>query len=152
MNLTEKHKEIRGMRRVAIVTACAALVLATCGSALALGMHVNSGSAGGDSGASKTPPKQLTVPAEVMAQNILTKAIPIYPPEAKKARIQGTVVLRALISKDGIVENLQVLSGPQELQQSSLDAVRQWTYKPYLLNGDPIEVETTVNVVYSLKG
>ena len=87
-----------------------------------------------------------------MAGNILTKAVPIYPPEAKKAKIQGTVVLSAVIGKDGNVKNIQVLSGPNELQQSSIDAVRQWIYKPYLLNGDPVEVKTTVNIVYSLKG
>ena len=85
-----------------------------------------------------------------MAENLLNKVVPVYPPEAKKARIQGTVVLDAVIGKDGKVENLRVVSGPSQLQQSSLDAVRQWTYKPYLLNGDPIEVKTTVNVVYSL--
>ena len=85
-----------------------------------------------------------------MAGNILTKAVPKYPPDAKKAKIQGKVVLSAVIGKDGNVENLRVISGPKELQQSSLDAVRQWTYKPYLLNGDPVEVKTTVNVVYSL--
>jgi outer membrane biosynthesis protein TonB len=60
------------------------------------------------------------------------------------------VVLNAVIGKDGTVQNLNVVSGPGELQQSSLDAVSQWTYKPYLLNGDPIEVETTINVIYSL--
>jgi TonB family protein len=150
MNLTEKHKEIGGVCRVAIVVACAALGLATCGSALALGMHVNAASAGDDSSASKAP-RQLTVPAAAMAENLLTKVMPEYPPAAKKAKIQGTVVLSAVIGKDGIVKNLRVLSGPQELQQSSLDAVRQWTYKPYLLNGDGIEVKTTVNVVYALK-
>jgi TonB family protein len=150
MNLTEKHKEIRGVRRVAAVAVCAALGLAACGSALALGMHVDAVSAGDDSNASK-PPKQLSVSADVMAGNLLNKVVPVYPAAAKKARIQGTVVLSAVIGKDGNVENLQVLSGPNELQQSSLDAVRQWTYKPYLLNGDPIEVKTTVNVVYALK-
>ena len=87
-----------------------------------------------------------------MQHNILTKAIPVYPPAAKKARIQGKVVLDAVIGTDGTVENLRVISGPQELQQSALDAVRQWTYKPYLLNGDPVEVETTVNIIYNLKG
>ena len=86
-----------------------------------------------------------------MAGNLLTKVLPEYPAEAKKARIQGTVVLSALIGKDGNIQSLRVLSGPNQLQQSSLDAVRQWTYKPYLLNGDPIEVKTTVNVVFSLK-
>ena len=85
-----------------------------------------------------------------MARNLLTKAVPVYPPEAKKAKIQGKVVLSVVVGKDGNIENLQVLSGPTELQQSSLDAVRQWTYKPYILNGDPVEVKTTVNVIYSL--
>jgi protein TonB len=78
--------------------------------------------------------------------------VPVYPPDAKKAKIQGTVVLQAVVGKDGDVKNLRVLSGPQELQQSALDAVRQWKYRPYLLNGDPVEVETTVNIVYSLEG
>jgi TonB family protein len=151
MNLTEKHKEIQGVCRVAIVAACVALGLATCGTALALGMHVNAPSAGGNSSASKAP-RQLTVPAAVMAGNILTKAVPVYPPAAKKAKIQGTVVLSAVIGKDGNVKDIQVVSGPNELQQASIDAVRQWTYKPYLLNGDPIEVKTTVNIVYMLQG
>ena len=151
MNLTEKTKEIQGMRRMAIVAACAALGLATCGTALALGMHVNAVSAGDNSNASKAP-RQITVSAAVMSGNILTKAVPQYPPAAKKAKIQGTVVLRVVIGDDGNVKNIQVVSGPNELQQSSIDAVRQWTYKPYLLNGDPVEVKTTVNIIYSLQG
>jgi protein TonB len=60
------------------------------------------------------------------------------------------VILDATIGKDGTVENLKVLSGPAPLQQSALDSVRQWKYKPYLLNGDPVEVETKITVVYSL--
>ena len=150
MNLTEKHIEIQGVCRVAVVAACAALGLATCGTALALGMHVNAASAGDNSNASKTP-KQISVSSDVMAGNLRTKVMPVYPPAAKQAKIQGTVVLSAVVGKDGNIENLQVLSGPSELQQASLDAVRQWTYKPYLLNGDPIEVKTTVNVVFSLQ-
>jgi TonB family protein len=149
MNLTEKHKEIRGVRRVAIVAACAALGLGTCGAALTFGMHADAASAGDNSNASKTP-RPLNVSAAVMTGNLLTKVPPEYPPAAKQARIQGVVVLSAVIGKDGSVENLKVISGPAELQRSSLDAVRQWTYKPYLLNGDPVEVKTTVNVVYSL--
>ncbi len=151
MNITEKQDEIQGVRRMAMVAACVVLGLATCGTSLALGMHANAASAGGNSSASKAP-KQLSVSAAVMQGNLLTKAVPVYPPAAKKAKIQGTVVLSVIVGADGMVENIRVLSGPSELQQSSIDAVRQWTYKPYLLNGDPIEVKTTVNIIYSLKG
>ena len=151
MNLTENPKNLQGAPRVAIVMACAVLGLATCGTALALGMRVDSAPASENSNATKTP-KQLTVPSEVMSKNLLNKVVPKYPPAAKKAKIQGTVVLSAVIGKDGNIENLRVLSGPSELQQSALDAVRQWTYTPYLLNGDPIEVVTTVHVVYMLNG
>ncbi len=85
-----------------------------------------------------------------MQERVLTKVPPKYPPDAKKAGIQGKVVLEAVIGKTGNVENLKVLSGPNELQQSALDAVRQWTYKPVLWKGAPIEVKTTINVVYTL--
>jgi TonB family protein len=151
MNLTGKNKEMRAVCRVALVAASTALGLATCGSALALGIHADAASPVNATSDSKAP-KQLTVSAEKMSGNILTKAVPIYPPDAKKAKIQGKVVLSVVISKAGNVENIRVLSGPQELQQSAIDAVRQWTYKPYLLNGDAIEVKTTVNIIYSLNG
>jgi TonB family protein len=151
MNLTEKQKEIQGVCRMAIVTACAALGLATCGTALALGMHANAASAEHNSNSSKAP-KQITVSSAVMSRNLLTKAVPQYPPAAKTAKIQGAVVLSVIIGEDGNVKNIEVLSGPNELQQSSIDAVRQWTYKPYLLNGNPVEVKTTIHVIYSLQG
>jgi protein TonB len=86
----------------------------------------------------------------VMNGLLLNKVVPAYPPIAKAAGIEGTVVLQATISKSGTIENLRVVSGPQLLQQAALDAVRQWDYRPYLLNGEPIEVETTVNVVFKL--
>jgi TonB family protein len=151
MNLTENRKNVEGAARVAMLAACAALGLATCGTALALGMHVNAASASENSRATKAP-RQLTVPAAVMAGNLLTKAVPVYPPAAKKAKIEGTVLLSVVIGKDGNVENIQAVSGPDELQQSAIDAVRQWKYKPYLLNGDPVEVKSTISVIYSLKG
>jgi TonB family protein len=151
MNVTEKQQEIRGVRRVVVLAACAALALVTCGSALALGMHANAASGGSDSNATKAP-KQVTVSSEEISRNLLNKVVPIYPPAAKKARIQGKVVLDAVIGTDGNVMNLRVISGPQELQQSALDAVRQWTYQPYLVNGEAVEVETTVNIIYTLGG
>jgi protein TonB len=98
------------------------------------------------------PPKKLSISSGVMAGNLLDKTVPQYPAIAKAARIQGTVVLQATISKAGGIQNLRVISGPPMLQQAAMDAVRSWRYKPYLLNGDPVEVETTVNVVFNLGG
>jgi len=81
---------------------------------------------------------------------LIQKTMPIYPAIGKAVGAQGTVILQATISKAGTVENLRVASGPPLLQQAALDAVRTWRYRPYLLNGEPVEVETTVNVVFTL--
>lgn len=98
------------------------------------------------------PPRgPVHVSSGVVAGNVISRVNPIYPPDAKSAGIQGTVVLAAIISKEGSVAQLRVVSGPQELQQSALDAVKQWTYRPYLLNGQPTEVQTTITVNYSLE-
>ena len=97
------------------------------------------------------PTKQPTrVAGGVLAGQVLSKVAPVYPADAKAACVQGTVALRATIAKTGAVENLQVISGPRELYPSALDAVRQWIYKPYRLNGEPTEVETTISVNYSI--
>ena len=85
-----------------------------------------------------------------MAGSLLTHVNPVYPATARKAKIQGSVVLHAVIGKDGAITNLQTVSGPEELRQSANEAVRQWTYKPYLVNGEPVEVDTTITVNYSL--
>ncbi len=95
-------------------------------------------------------PRTLSVSSGVMAGNVLDKTVPQYPAIARAARIQGTVVLQATIAKDGTIQNLRVINGPPMLQQAAIDAVRSWRYKPYLLNGEPVEVETTVNVVFNL--
>jgi protein TonB len=83
---------------------------------------------------------------------LLLKTTPVYPPIAKAARVSGTVVLQATISKTGSIENLHIVSGPAMLQQAAMQAVRSWRYRPYLLNNEPVEVETTVNVIFSLGG
>jgi protein TonB len=83
---------------------------------------------------------------------LLQKTPPIYPPIAKAARVSGTVVLQAKISKSGQIEDLHVVTGPAMLQQAAIDAVKTWRYRPYLLNNDPVEVETTVNVIFTLGG
>jgi len=76
---------------------------------------------------------------------------PVYPPLAKQTRVQGVVVLEALISKDGAVESLRVVTGHPLLTQAALDAVKQWRYRPTMLNGEPIEVITTVTVTFTLQ-
>ena len=94
-------------------------------------------------------PQGLPVGPNVMASQIITKVPPIYPPLARQARIQGTVVLRVRINKTGDVENLQLVSGHPMLAPAAIEAVKQWKYKPYLLNGDAVEVATTVTVNFT---
>jgi periplasmic protein TonB len=92
----------------------------------------------------------MHVSSGVMAGAVIAKNTPVYPLIAKSAGVEGVVVLLATISKYGTIENLRVASGPALLQQAAIDAVKTWRYRPYLLNGEPVEVETTVNVVFSL--
>ena len=95
------------------------------------------------------PTRIARIAGGVMAGQILTKVPPVYPDEAKAKHIDGTVVMRAVIGRDGNIANLTVISGPEELRSSAVDAVSQWTYRPYLLNGQPTEVDTTITVNYS---
>jgi periplasmic protein TonB len=81
---------------------------------------------------------------------VIQRIVPRYPPIALAIHTQGTVVLQAVISKTGTIENLRVISGSPLLQQAAIDAVSQWRYRPYLLNGQPVDVETTINVVFGL--
>ena len=87
-----------------------------------------------------------------MEGNLVHRVQPEYPALARQARVQGQVVLQAIISRDGAIENLQVLRGHPMLVQAALDAVRQWRYRPYVLNGEPVEVETQVTVNFILGG
>ena len=75
---------------------------------------------------------------------------PVYPPVAKAARVSGVVVLKATIGKDGLIHDLSVVSGPPMLQSAAVNAVKQWVYRPYMLNGEPVEVDTMINVVFNL--
>lgn len=94
---------------------------------------------------------KVTVGASVAAGMILKKQVPVYPEDAKHARVSGTVVLRAIIGLDGGVHDLHVVSTPwPSLAASALSAVSHWQYRPYVLNGQPVEVQTTINVNYSL--
>ena len=96
-------------------------------------------------------PIPRTVINAALAQGmLLRKVTPTYPPFALHERITGTVVLEATIGTDGHVRDLKAVSGPSELRTASLEAVHQWLYRPYLLNGEPVSVQTTINVIFAL--
>jgi protein TonB len=97
-------------------------------------------------------PTRVRVSQGVSQGLLVHKVTPQYPPLAKHARIQGVVVLQALIGKDGSITGLHVVSGHPMLTNAALEAVKEWKYKPYYLNGEPVEVETTINVNFSLSG
>ncbi len=97
-------------------------------------------------------PQRVRVSSGVQAGLLVRKVPPAYPPLARQARIQGTVLLQAQISKDGTIENLQLISGHPMLAPAAIEAVKQWKYKPYLLNGEPVEVETQIQVNFTLAG
>ncbi len=95
-------------------------------------------------------PQRLAISSGVMAGNKVSGTEPQYPAIARAARVGGIVTLAATIAKSGAIENLHVVGGPPLLTAAAIDAVRTWRYRPYLLNGQPVEVETTVRVVFHL--
>lgn len=97
-------------------------------------------------------PQRVRVSSGVVNGLLLRRVNPTYPPLARQARIQGQVVLQAQISKTGDIENLQLISGHPMLAPAAIEAVKQWKYKPYLLNGEPVEVDTQVQVNFTLAG
>ena len=112
---------------------------------------------GGTQGSSHLPnnitmaaPRKVNISPGVAQGMLLKKVAPGYPLIAKAAGVQGTVVLQATISKTGEITDLQVVSGPPLLLSSALDAVKQWQYRPYLLNGEAVQVLTTINVIFAL--
>jgi len=103
----------------------------------------------------KTPaptPKRIRVPAQVAEANLIRDVTPEYPLEAGRKRIEGTVVLMAVIGKDGTVHDVRVESGLPLLAQAAIDAVKQWRYKPYLLNGEPVEIDSHITINFTLSG
>jgi protein TonB len=87
----------------------------------------------------------------VTSGNVRYRPKPGYPLKADLLRIQGAVLLRIVIGRDGGVEVLEVESGPPELAEEAVDSVRQWRYRPYLLNGEPVEVETAVTIRFHIQ-
>ncbi|HUI73302.1 MAG TPA: energy transducer TonB [Candidatus Acidoferrum sp.] len=108
----------------------------------------------GGMGGAPPPPRptvtRITRGGNVQAAMLINRVTPMYPPLARQTRISGTVRLHALIAKDGTVQQLEVISGHPLLVQAALDAVKQWRYRPTLLNGEPVEVDTTIDVIFTL--
>jgi periplasmic protein TonB len=108
----------------------------------------------GGVGAAPPPPKpaqqRIRQGGQVQAAKLVNKVTPMYPPLARQTRISGTVRLHAIIAKNGTVEQLEVISGHPLLVQAALDAVRQWKYQATTLNGENVEVDTTIDVIFSL--
>jgi protein TonB len=97
-------------------------------------------------------PKFVSISSGVAQGMLIQRTTPTYPSIAKSARVAGTVVLQATISKTGSIESVKAVSGPEMLRQAAVDAVRSWRYKPYMLDNQPIEMQTSVSVVFSLAG
>jgi periplasmic protein TonB len=100
----------------------------------------------------KAAPSRIKVGGQVQAANLIHQILPVYPAIAKTAHVQGTVRLHAVIAKDGSIQELQYVSGPALLMRAAMDAVHEWKYRPTMLNGEPVEVDTTIDVVFSLGG
>lgn len=98
------------------------------------------------------PKGPLHISSGVAAGQLLAPIQPVYPAIAKAARIEGTVVVQAVISKDGRIENLHVVSGPAMLQESAVEAIQRARYRPFMLNGEPVAVETTIDIVFRMGG
>jgi len=95
-------------------------------------------------------PTRIKVGGNVQSAMIIRKTPPTYPQLAKSARVSGVVHLAAVISKDGTIQELHSLGGPALLIQAAMDAVKTWIYKPTMLNGEPVQVETTIDVNFTL--
>ena len=99
-----------------------------------------------------TPVKRIRVASRVVEANLIHDVPPQYPPEAGRARLEGAVVLMAVIGQDGSVKDVRVESGLPILAQAAIDAVKQWRYKPYLIDGDPVEVDSRITINFTLSG
>jgi protein TonB len=97
-------------------------------------------------------PQQIRVESTLQAANLIKKVVPVYPLLAKSAGVEGMVRFTALIGKDGKIRNLKLISGPSPLVDAASEAVKRWVYRPTLLNGQPLEVITDINVNFTISG
>jgi protein TonB len=100
----------------------------------------------------RTPAKRLAISSGVSAGMLVTQIRPVYPAIARAAHVTGSVIVEAVISKAGTIESLHVISGPEMLRAAAMDAIREARYRPYKLNGEPTEVQTTITVNFTMGG
>lgn len=148
-----------GPNRVVILVAGALLiVLASSGAPAEMGqpnppvVQAPPVSSSAQQGQVTEPPGRIRVAADIEARMLQHEVAPIYPPVAVAARIQGIVTLHAIIGPDGSIKELQYISGPLLLMRAAMNAVKQWKYKPFLLNGQPTEADTSIPVVFVIGG
>ena len=98
----------------------------------------------------KAPPPRIRVAGDAQDKNVVHRVYSVYPPRAASKNITGTVLLHVIISQDGTVQKVDYISGPKILKDAEMDAVKEWRYKPTMVNGEAVEVDTTVKMVYSL--
>ncbi len=96
------------------------------------------------------PVKRIRVASRVVEANLIHDVTPQYPPEAGRTRLEGTVVLLAVIGTDGSVKDVRIESGLPILAQAAIDAVKQWRYKPYMVDGEPVEVDSRITINFTL--
>ena len=126
---------------------CVSVFVFAIGSFAALGQDSESTSAPAQK---QELPKRVRVSEKVMQNLLIKKVQPNYPEEARRKHVQGTVVMKAVIGHEGEVQELTLVSGDPLLAPAALKAAKQWKYKPYLLQGQPVEVETQIMTVFSL--
>ncbi len=95
-------------------------------------------------------PKRVRVSQAVMRELLVSRVSPKYPKDARKRRIQGLVILKLVVSKEGDVTDATLISGPQDLAPAAIEAAKQWKYKPYILNGQPVEIEGVLEINFTL--
>jgi TonB family protein len=153
MKLIQKPIEVGGTRWLILMLAYVAFGLATLFGALSFRANAADTPAKASTlvhGFIRISCRPVTEHPGMTPCHVVSGVPPLYPDEARKAGIEGTAVLSATITKLGTIENLKALSGPKDLQQATLEAVRQSQYEPYLLNGKPVAVRVEIRAVYSL--
>jgi TonB family protein len=152
MSLMTNRRETKGLLRVGFAAACVLVGVATCGSALALRLDVNEPPPAAVDHAANAP---VNVAGGIMAGSRIGGENPKYPAKAKadKDTVDGTCTLKAIINKDGTVSDLRVVKSlRRDYDIAAINAVKTWHYKPYLLNGEPTAVETTINITFNIGG